>query len=187
MYQWDEPMQYNYHGTAKHVAKTSYLNVRIIINGDQNLYFLVEKDARSNNVLINISGIIYSSEERVMNASIVSDLIKSIEKQDSDKVENKWFRATSALDKAVGLYGELSVRKADGKYGESVANKTFSKREQTATRFISRSLIGARIYISAKKSSVTIRSTGKSDIGLNEVESYIRDMILPSIVLELSS
>jgi len=185
-YQWDEPLHYNHHGTTKHVAKTSHLNVRII-TGDHNLYFLVEKDvihANSKKVLSDISGIIYNPEERLMNAYIVSDLIKNLELQDSDKVENKWFKSTSTFDKAVGIYGELDVRKADGSRGQSEANRTFSTRDQTATQFLSRSLPGTRIYISAKKSSVTIRAGTDIRIGLDGVEYYIRDNILPHIVLE---
>jgi len=102
MYSWDEPLSYNYRGSIKHVAKTSNINVRIITS-DNHLYFLVEKDVKYNkskDVLVEISKIIYNSEERMMNAYIVSDLIKELEAQDSEKIENKWFRAVSSLDKS---------------------------------------------------------------------------------------
>lgn len=188
MYSWDEPLHYNYRGTIKHAAKTSSLNVRIITGGSH-LYFLVEKDTKYNkskDVLVDISGVIYTSEERIMNAYIVSSLIKELEARDSDRVENKWFRAVSSLDKAVGIYGELDTRNADGTRGQSEVNRTFRNRDQTASRFISRSN-GGRVYISASKSSVTIRPIGNSRVSLDDVEQYIRDMILPGIVVDSSS
>jgi hypothetical protein len=184
MYSWDEPLHYNYRGVIKHVAKTSNLNVRIITS-DDHLYFLVEKAVKYNkskDVLIEISKMIYSSEERIMNAYIVSDLIKELEAQDSEKIENKWFRAVSSLDKAIGIYGDLDTRNTDGTRGLSEVNRRFRNREQTATRFLSRTQADVRVYISAKKSSVTLRPVGEARVGLDDVEQYVRSMILPRIV-----
>jgi hypothetical protein len=189
MYSWDEPLAYNYRGITKHVAKTSNLNVRIITSNSY-LYFLVEKHiqhTKSKDVLVDISTVIYSSEERIMNAYIVSDLIKELEIQDSNKVENKWFRAVSSLDKAVGIYGDLDTRNSDGTRGQSEVNRTFRNREQTASRFLSRSRSGVRVYISAKKSSITLRPIGEARVGLDDVEQYIRNFVLPRIQIDSGS
>jgi len=189
MYSWDEPLAYNYRGAKKHVAKTSNLNVRIIASNSY-LYFLVEKHiqyTKSKDVLMDISTIIYSSDERIMNAYIVSDLIKDLEIQDSNKVENKWFRSVSSLDKAVGIYGELDTRNSDGTRGQSEVNRTFRNREQTASRFLSRSRSGVRVYISANKSSITLRPIGEARVGLDDVEQYIRSFILPRIQIDSGS
>lgn len=186
MYSWDEPLTYNYRGTTKHVAKTSNLNVRIITS-DTYLYFLVEKHiqyTKSKDVLVDISTVIYNPDERIMNAYIISDLIKEIEVQDSNKVENKWFRAVSSLDKSVGIYGELDTRNSDGSRGQSEVNRTFRNREQTASRFLSRSRSDVRVYISANKSSVTLRPIGEARVGLDDVEQYIRNFILPRIQID---
>ena len=187
MYSWDEPLHYDYRGTIKHTARTSSLNVRII-TGRSHLYFLVEKDTKYNKskkVLVDISKVIYTSEERIMNAYIVSSLIKELELKNSEKMENKWFKRVSSLDKAVGIYGELDTKNADGTRGQSEVNRTFRKRDQTASRYVSHSN-GARVYISASKSSVTLRPIGDSRVGLDDVEQYIRNMILPGIVVDSS-
>ena len=110
---------------------------------------------------------------------------KELELKDSEKVENKWFKRVSSLDKAVGIYGELDTKNADGTRGQSEVNRTFRKRDQTASRYVSHSN-GARVYISASKSSVTLRPIGDSRVGLDDVEQYIRNMILPGIVVDSS-
>lgn len=185
MYQWDEPLSYNHRGETKRVIRTFNLNVRII-TWDRSLYFLVEKDAKSKQVLVELAKIIYNSTERILNASIASDLIKDIELRDAYKAENKWFRATSSLDKAVGLFGDLYVKNADGTHGQSEANRAFRNREQTASRFLSQSRTEVRVYVSAKKSSVTLKSKTETNVGLDDVEQYIRNFVLPGMVIESS-
>lgn len=185
IYQWDEPLSYNHRGETRRVIRTFNLNVRII-TGDHSLYFLVEKDVKSKQVLVELSKIIYNSTERILNASIASDLIKSIELRDAQKSENKWFRATSSLDKAVGLFGDLEIKNADGTHGESEANRAFRNREQTASRFLSQSRTEVRVYISANKSSVTLKSKTEINVGLDDVERYIRNFVLPGLIIESS-
>ena len=186
MYQWDEPLSYNYRGRIEHVVRTFNLNVRIV-TGDHHLYFLVEKDVKygkSRDVMIELAKIIYNSTRRILNAYIVSDLIKQIEGQDSMKLETEWFRAVSSLDKAIGIFGELDTRNDDGTRGLSETHRRYKNREKTASTFLSYSKNGVRVYISANKSSVTLKAPSEVNVSLNDVEQYVRALILPKIVVE---
>lgn len=188
LYQWDEPLSYNYRGETRHVVRTFNFSIRII-TGEHYLYFLVEKYAdisKSREAMVRLSKLIYGPTQRILNAYIDSDLIKQIEGQDSQKVEVVWFRGVSSLDKAVGLFGELDIRREDGTRGHSEEHRRLKNREQTSSQFLSYSRPNVRIYISANKNSVSLRAPRDANIGLNDVEQYIRHKILPRIIVASS-
>lgn len=183
-YQWDEPQKYNYRGETKYLVRTYYLHTRIVLI--DHLYILLEKRYGYKNVSIKLSQMLYASPNRILTAYILSDLIKDIELRDSSLVENEWFEKVSSKDQAVGVYGKLNEIRDDGSRGYSELHERFMNRDRTASRFLSMSR-EARIYISAKKSSVTLRGLNGADISLNDVEIYIRDFILPRVIIRSSS
>ncbi len=182
VYQWDEIRTHNYRGNIEYTVRTYYLNARIVTYNNH-LYFMVENKRNAKTVLNKLARILYKSTERILIARIVSDVIKDIEIEDSFRVENEWYKKVSSKDTAVGIYGLLDEKQKDGKRGSSEYHDTFKNREKTASIYLSEST-GARVYISAKKSSVTLRGIEGTNISLDNVEKYISDNVLPEIVVE---
>jgi hypothetical protein len=184
-YQWDEIRTHNFRGEIQYTIRTYYLNARIVTY-NSHLYFMVENKRNAKTVLNKLAKILYKSTERILTAHIVSDVIKDIEIEDSSRVENEWYKKVSSRDMAVGIYGLLDEKQEDGKRGSSEVHNTFKNREKTASIYLSEST-GARVYISAKKSSVTLRGIEGANISLDDVEKYISNNVLPEIVIESTS
>ena len=144
---------------------------------------MVENKRNAKTVLNKLAKILYESTKRILTARIVSDVIKDIEIKDSSRVENEWYKKVSSKDTAIGIYGLLDEKQKDGKRGSSQVHDAFKTREKTASIYLSESTV-ARVYISAKKSSVTLRGVEGTNISLDNVEKYISDNVLSKIVIE---
>lgn len=187
IYQWDKRIGFQYRGDTIYQTRTFSIFIRIIRNA-RNMFFLLQiiKDTSHTDVIKELKKIIYNAKKDIKHINISSLAINQIETEDSRITSGEAYRGLSARDKTMVLFGSLNERQDNGSFNGSEMHDIYNSHEKSYAQFLSLSR-GCVVYISGKKSSVSLKNTKETQITLDDVENYIVDFIIPRIALESSS
>jgi hypothetical protein len=180
IYQWDDSVPYEFRNDGmNYFIKTHYCDVRIIKT--DKLYFLIDnKDQKTHPVAVKLSTIIYKSSKKILPVRLSSQLIKNIESLDSINVTGARFDGINARDKHISITGLLSRKLQNGSRDYSDMHRTYGDKPQSRTKFLSAST-NVMVGINKTQSRVTLMKVGDLIPSLDDVESYIKEIILPMI------
>lgn len=181
IYQWDDSIPYEFRNDGtNYFIKTYYCDVRIIKL--DKLYFLIDsKDQKMHPVAVKLSTIIYGSSKKILPVRLSSQLIKTIERQDSISVTGARFDGINARDKHISISGLLSRKLENGSRDYSDMHRTYGDKTQSRTKFLSAST-NMVVGINKTQSRITLMKVGDQIPSLDDVESYIKTIILPMLL-----
>lgn len=187
IYQYDKRVSFPYRENTIFQTKTFSVFIRII-RTEKHLFFLLQivQGASHSEVLKELMRIIYKGKKRHKDINISSLAINQIEKEDSRITSGEAYRGLSARDKTMVLFGTLNERLDNGSFNGSEIHEIYNSSDKSYAKFLSLTR-GSIVYISGKKSSVSLKNTKETHVTLDDVESYIIDFILPRIVVESST
>jgi hypothetical protein len=181
IYHWDKRMGYQYRGETKFQTRTFSIFIRILRN-ERNMFFLLQiiQGTSHTDVIKELRNIIYKGKKDIKHIDISSLAINQIETEDSRITSGEAYRGLSPRDKTMVLFGSLNERLDNGSFNGSEMHDIYNSHEKSYAQFLSLSR-GCVVYISGKKSSVSLKDTKETHITLDDVEDYIVDFIIPRI------
>jgi hypothetical protein len=187
IYQYDKRTNFQFRDETVFQTRTFSVAARII-RGASQLFFLLEivRGASHSEVLKELFRVIYGDGKKHRDINISSLSINQIENEDSRIISGEAYRGLSARDKTMLLFGTLSARLDDGSRDHSEIHEIYNSGDKTYTNFLSLTR-GCFVYISGKKSSVSLKNTKDTHVTLDDVERYIIDFIIPRISVDSGS
>ena len=184
IYHYDKRVSFQYRDETIFQTRTFSVFVRII-RTERNLFFLLQivRGASHPEVLKVLIRLIYKGKKRHKDINISSLAINQIETEDSRITSGEAYSGLSARDKTMVLFGTLNERLDNGSFDGSEIHEIYNTRDKSYTQFLSLTR-GCIVYISGKKSSVSLKNTKETHVTLDDVENYIIDFILPRVVVE---
>ena len=180
VYQWDASVPVEYRDAGTSFVPTTYFCYVKIIRREKLYFFMDHKNNKTPTVASKLSIIIYGNKRKILAVRLSSELIKSIEELDSLMVNQVKFDGINARDRTISISGVLSRKLENGTRDYSEVHTIYGDRPKIKTEFVSISK-GLKIKINKKYSSVTLMKLGDQNPGLDDVASYITELILPRI------
>lgn len=178
-FSFDERLPYRYRDQTLYRIQTYKANIRLIRT--EVIFYLVENVKVSPSKFTNrISRLIYGNDAHIELTTINSDIIRTIQQRDYSTLHGEALKNISDRDNTMMIYGALAYRNDDGGEEYSVAHQRYLNEDRGYIHFTSTS-VGHQVRISEKKGTLSLTGRGDLEATLDDVETYIRNFLLPEI------